>query len=103
MNIFLEKFSAELGNQEIILVMDGASWHKAKDLMVPKNIEIFYLPPYSPDLNPIERLWAYIKKHTLRNKLYVKLEDLEVDVCDFIKNLDPLTTRNTCTANYLYI
>jgi transposase len=51
------------------LLVDGAGWHKAKDLAVPKNIKIIILPPYSRELNPIERLWQHIKDNVLKNHL----------------------------------
>lgn len=54
----------------VILVLDQAGWHTTKTLQVPDNISLFYLPPYSPELNPIERLWAYIKSHYLSNRVY---------------------------------
>ncbi len=49
MSIFLGQMSQYLGIREAFLVMDCASWHKSKNLKVPKNIDIIYLPPYSPD------------------------------------------------------
>jgi transposase len=42
--------------------MDGAGWHKSKNLIIPKNIQVVFLPPYSPQLNPVERLWKFIKE-----------------------------------------
>ena len=60
MNIFLENMSKYLSNQTSIIVMDRASWHRSKDLKVPSNIKIILLPPYSPELNPVERLWRHI-------------------------------------------
>lgn len=54
LNAFLKEFAKAFPPEEIILVMDGARWHKSKDLVVPANIEINYLPPYSPELNPVE-------------------------------------------------
>jgi len=56
MNIFLSELSKEWGDRKVILVVDSAGWHKSKDLVVPNNIKLVYLPPYSPELNPIERL-----------------------------------------------
>jgi transposase len=66
LNLFLSEMSKNLGSLEIILVMDGAGWHKSKDLNVPWNIQIIYLPPYCPELNPVERLWNYIKSLSTR-------------------------------------
>ncbi|MDZ5761744.1 IS630 family transposase domain protein [Candidatus Cyrtobacter comes] len=58
MQVFIEEFAKHV-KENIILVMDGAGWHKG--LKIPGNIEILYLSPYSPELNPVERLWQYIK------------------------------------------
>ena len=53
------------GNQKMAIVMDGAGWHKSGKLILLKNIKIIILPPYSPELNPTEKLWQYIKDHTM--------------------------------------
>ena len=47
-----------------------AGWHKAKAVRVPDNITILFLPPYSPELDPVERLWAYLRNHYLSNRAY---------------------------------
>ena len=101
MNVFLVHMAKELEGKEILLVMDGAGWHKSKDLNVPKNIEIIYLPPYSPELNPVERLWQYIKDDVIRNKVYKTLNELEDEVCDFIKQIKIETYQSICNVNYL--
>ena len=100
MNIFLEHMEQELGGEEILLVMDGAGWHKSKGLKIPKNIEIIYLPPYSPELNPVERLWLYIKQHTIKNKIYKTISLLEDSICDFIKNLKIEQIKQICNYDY---
>ena len=73
MHIFLEQLSAQYLGKKIALIMDGAGGHKSKGLIVPEHIEIIYLPPDSPELNPLERLWLHIKSPVLRNKLYESL------------------------------
>jgi len=60
----------------VILVLDRAGWHMAKALEVPANITLLYLPPYSPELNPVERLWAYLRSHYLSNRVYKDYDDL---------------------------
>ncbi|WP_175938091.1 transposase [Wolbachia endosymbiont of Litomosoides brasiliensis] len=57
--------------------MDYARRHKSKNLKVPKNIKTIYLPPYSLEFNPIERLCLYIKQNVLRNKVYNAVALLE--------------------------
>lgn len=82
--------------------MDGAGWHKSKDLVVPSNIEILYLPPYSPELNPVERLWLYIKKAVLYNKVYESLDVLEEEVCNFLRGIDSHTFAQICAVDYMF-
>jgi len=92
--------SKELEGKEILLVMDGAGWHKSKDFNIPKNIEIIYLPPYSPELNPVERLWLYIKQNTIKNRIYENISLLEDSICDFIKNLKIEQIKQICNYDY---
>lgn len=77
MNHHLRFISEEVGKDvHVVLVMDQAGWHIAKQLVVPENITILYLPPYSPELNPIERLWAYMKSHYLSNRVYKNYKEI---------------------------
>ena len=66
-NVFLKEFSKYLDERDVIVVMDNAPSHKSKRLEVSANIQIVYLPPYSPELNPIERVFQEIKKHFKNN------------------------------------
>lgn len=57
MNVFLRTLSEEIDEGDfVVLIMDQAGWHKSRALVVPGNIVILHLPPYSPELNPMERL-----------------------------------------------
>ena len=67
--------------------MDSTGWHKSKNLIIPKNIQIVLLPPYCPELNPVEMWWKYIKNNTIKNKVFETLKNLEDKICDFIKEL----------------
>jgi transposase len=70
-------------------------------LVVPSNIEIIYLPPYSPELNPVEKLWQHMKSHIIKNKIYDNIDDLEEAVCSFIKGFDAELIKKTCSTNHL--
>ncbi|WP_075260285.1 transposase [Holospora undulata] len=61
MNVFLSKCVNKYPSNKIALIMDEARLHKSKTFKIPDNITIFYLPSYSPELNPVEKLWLYIK------------------------------------------
>jgi transposase len=102
LNVFLQELSKNYPKEKILLVIDGAGWHKSKKLEIPHNIEIIYLPPYSPELNPVERLWAYVKSWTIRNKVYTTLSALQKVVADFINALSQELVGSLCSINYLY-
>lgn len=102
LSVFLQEMARNLQGREAFLIMDQAGWHKADKLIVPKNIEILYLPPYSPELNPVERLWQHSKDALLKNKVYDTLEVLEEAVTLFFKQLSPSTISSVCATNYMY-
>ena len=83
------------------MVMDGAGWHKSKGLVVPENIEIIIMPPYSPELNPIERLWKYIKQNTIKNRLFETISYLEEYVSHFIRTITYKVIASVCQITYL--
>jgi transposase len=77
MQIFIDGFSKRLEkNRHAIMVLDGSRAHKNNKIIVPKNITLYFLPPYSPQLNPIEQIWLYLKKRYLSFKKYSLYEDL---------------------------
>lgn len=63
-----------------VVVMDKASWHTTPALKVPANLSILYLPPYSPELNPQENIWQFLRQTYLSNRLFETYEDI-VDAC----------------------
>jgi transposase len=70
MNTFLGELAATLAEDEhAVLVLDRAGWHKAKRLVVPSNVTLIWLPPYSPQLNPVERLWLFLRERHLSHRL----------------------------------
>jgi len=73
MELHLEAVSARIPeNRHAIMVMDRAPWHRS--LKVPKNITVVHLPPYSPELNPHENVWEFLKNTYLSNKVYRDLD-----------------------------
>ena len=75
MQIHLDLIATEV-DVHAVLLMDRAGWHVAKGLLVPKNITIIYLPPYSPELNPTENCWEFIKSRFLKNRVYKTTEEI---------------------------
>lgn len=62
-----------------IIVIDGAPWHSHK-LEIPKNMTLLKLPPYSPELNPIEQVWQHLKQKRLSNRCFTGYDDI-IDAC----------------------
>jgi hypothetical protein len=70
MQVFLDRFSETLAEDEhVAMVLDQAGWHGSNDLAVPANITLVPLPAYSPELNPVERVWLYLKERFLSHRL----------------------------------
>src|SRR3712207_4904956 len=70
MNEFLARFAATLAEDEhAVLVLDRAGWHTARKLVVPSNITLVWLPPYAPQLHPVERVWLFLRERHLSHRL----------------------------------
>jgi len=70
MSLFLKMLSEKFPDDLILLCIDNASYHKSKDLIIPKNIVRFFLPPRTPEMNPAELLWREIRKRGFKNKAF---------------------------------
>ena len=69
--LFLNEVANENPKTLIIMVLDNAPFHKAKKLKIPDNIKLLFLPPYYPELNPAEKMWARFKRAFTNNTIYV--------------------------------
>lgn len=84
MNIFLKKLSESYQEDRIILVCDGAAWHKSSSLVIPENIRLMFIPPATPEMNPIEQIWKEIRKRGFRNEVFLTIEDVIDRLCNTI-------------------
>ena len=83
MNLHLQEISKAVSpGAHAALVLDGAGWHGSEELVVPDNITTITLLPYSPELNPAENIWEYLRKNKLSNRLYETYEDIAGACCD---------------------
>ena len=101
MNLYLSELSAVFPEKKILLIWDQAGWHKSKSLKLPENITLKSLPAYSPELNPVEKLWQWLKKHVCRNRLFKDLDDLMNTLSDTLKDLLPSRFMDLCHCSYL--
>jgi transposase len=102
MNVFLDLLAQEIGEGEhAVVLMDQAGWHVSRGLNVPDRITILLLPPYSPELNPIERLWAYLRSHYLSNRVFHDYDHLLAAGADAWRELTPAILRSVCACDYV--
>ena len=82
--VFLQELSKQQPDEYKILFLYNGAFHKAKRLLIPVNISLCFIPPYSPELNPAEKLWGFLKRK-ITNKAFKKLEELQSFMDDIIK------------------
>ena len=83
MNLHLQEISRQVAQgAHAVIVLDGAGWHQTGGrLRIPDNISLLHLPPYSPELNPQENVWQYLRQNQLANRVYDNYEDIVQACC----------------------
>ena len=81
MNLHLAEIARTVApGAHAVLVLDGAGWHGGKDLVVPDNISLLTLPPYAPELNPVENIWHYLRGNRLAITVFDGYDEI-VETC----------------------
>jgi hypothetical protein len=102
-NLFLAQLSKILASDvQAALVRDGAGYHRANDLVCPSNITLVNLPPYAPELNPVENLWHDPRSHHWSNRKRDTVDDLfaAAESAWRATCLVPETIQTVCRAPY---
>ena len=82
MNCFLLQLAAQYNQYRIVLILDKAGWHISKNLCLPDNLFLMHLPPYSPELNPVELLWREIRRKYFHNNIFKSLDEVETKLSE---------------------
>ncbi|QGY47610.1 IS630 family transposase [Maribellus comscasis] len=98
---YLQAFSAQRPNEYKIVVIDNARFHLIKPDEVPENIFLLNIPPYTPELNPSEQIWQYIKTR-YKNQLFATMRDLKKWLWDMVIKMQPETIMSI-TGNKHYL
>ncbi|SCC93009.1 transposase [Thiomonas sp. X19] len=77
MSLFLAEVAQRHSSEFVVMVMDQAGWHLAGELIVPANMRLIFLPPYSPELNPAEHLWDALRAESFANTVFADLDAVE--------------------------
>lgn len=89
-----------------VITLDGAGWHQTGGkLQVPENISLLPLPPYSPELNPVENVWQFLRQNRLSNRVYETYDAIVDACCDAWNALinDPTRITSIATRDYAQV
>lgn len=77
MQIFLDEVASRHAEENILMVVDGAGWHHSQGLKMSSNMRLIFLPPYAPELNPVEHLWDDLREKSFHNRVFKSMTSLE--------------------------
>lgn len=98
---YLKQFSLHRPNQTKIVVIDNAGFHSTKNIEVPSNIILLRIPPYSPELNPCEQIWAWIKNR-YKNKVFTDIDQLKNWLHAIVQSMKPNLIK-AIVSNHHYL
>lgn len=88
MSIFLAEVAKRHSEEFIIMFMDRAGWHRSKRLKIPKNMRLEWLPPYSPQCNPVEHIWDELREKWFINRVFQSLDSLENTLVEALVDIE---------------
>jgi hypothetical protein len=104
MSRFLADFAqSQPEDTHAVLVLDQAGWHGSRGLIVPETVTLVPLPPYSPDLNPVERVWLYLRERYLSHRLLADFNAVVDACCDAWTALTAEAGRLQSLTAYSYL
>lgn len=103
MSLFLHEVAQRHPDDFILMVMDKAGWHVASDLVIPDNMRLIYLPPYSPELNPVEHLWDEIREKWFPNRVFSSLKEVQKVLAQALVTLENSAFRVASITGFHWI
>lgn len=103
MQLFLDAVSLRHPDEKIVMVIDGAGWHRSDKLKTPDNIYLLKLPPYAPEINPIEHVWDGLHEKFFHNRVFQSLDSLEAHLVEALRlsEQDPTTIASIVSWPWL--
>ncbi len=93
MQAFLDEVAQRYPINNIVIVLDGAGWHKSNALMLLENLKLHFLPPYLPELNPVEHLWDGLREKRFHNHAFDSIDALKNHLVDALRAMEQNTKR----------
>lgn len=104
LQVQLDELSRNLhADCHMLLILDGAGWHKSQALRIPDNLTLLHLPPYAPELNPVELVWHEMRQRYLSNRVYADLQELDLALEDAWRRLSDDPERLRQLTNFDWI
>ena len=105
MQLFFNEVSARHPDDRIVMVIDGAGWHRSDALQAPDNIYLLRLPPYAPELNPMEHVWDELREKFFHNRAFDSLDALEDQLALALNTLqlDPGTVSSIVSWPWIIV
>lgn len=103
MQIFIDEVASRHPDDNVVMVLDGAGWHKSKDFRLPDNLRLLFLPPYSPELNPQEHLGDALREKHFHNRVFDSLDALEDPLVLGLRELENSPGRVKSIAGWQWI
>jgi transposase len=88
MGVFLDEIAKRHREKTVLMFLDQAGWHTAKELNVPQNMRLSYLPPYSPELNPTEHIWDELREKWFHNYTFDSIGSVEDRLVEGLLSLE---------------
>lgn len=88
MGVFLDEVARRHAEEFVLMVLDGAGWHVANDLVVPPNMGLVSLPPRSPELMPVEHVWDELREKRFANRVFDSLDAVDAELADELRLLE---------------
>jgi transposase len=103
MSVFLAEVSQRHANEFLVMVLDGAGWHRAKRLQIPSNMQLVRLPPWSPQLNPVEHVWDEVRGKWFANRVFASMDAVEEQLLTALKTLEGQMARVASLTGFDWI
>ena len=103
MSLFLAEVALRHRDEFVLMVMDQAGWHLAGELVVPENMRLLFLPPYSPELNPAEHLWEALREECFANHVFASLDAVERALITGLRSLEADPSRTQSLTGFKWI
>lgn len=103
MNIFVDQVAQDFQEFFVIMLVDGAGWHRSKDLKIPENVRFIQQPSHSPELNPAEHIWEEIRENATHNEAFDSLDELQDRLCQALRDLHDDADRLRSMTNFPYL